>query len=62
MNDNGWRQRFLEKTLRALGETFGRLSETEIAFVKALDLSNLTLEKIKDIPSYGPDGLPQPYR
>ena len=55
-----FRQRVLEATLRELG-AYGELTAAEVAFVKALDLPNLTLAALRDMPNIAPDGLP-PYR
>jgi hypothetical protein len=56
-----FRQRVLEATLRELG-AYGELTAAEIAFVKALNLPNLTLAALRDMPNIAPDGLPRPYR
>jgi len=55
-----FRQRALEGTLRALG-AYGELTAAEVAFVKALDLPNLTLAALRDMPNIAPDGMPRPY-
>jgi hypothetical protein len=55
-----FRQRVLEATLRELG-AYGELTAAEVAFVKALDLPNLTLAALRDMPNIAPDGLPRPY-
>jgi hypothetical protein len=51
----------LEATLRELGEEFGELPADVVAFVKALDIRNLTLAALRDMPNVAPDGLPPPY-
>jgi hypothetical protein len=56
-----FRQRVLEATLRELG-AYGELTAAEVAFVKALDLPNLTLAALRDMPNIAPDGLPSPKR
>jgi hypothetical protein len=55
-----FRQRVLEATLRELG-AYGELTAAEVAFVKALDLPNLTLAALRDMPNIAPDGMPRPY-
>jgi hypothetical protein len=59
MNDNGVRQHVLEATMRKLGAT-RELNPADVAFIKALDITNLTLAALDDIPEYDDDGLPQP--
>jgi hypothetical protein len=51
----------LEATLRVLGEEFGELPADVVAFVKALDIPNLTLAALRDMPNIAPDGMPRPY-
>ena len=51
----------LEATLRELGEEFGELTAAEVAFVKALDIPNLTLAALRDMPNIAADGMPRPY-
>ena len=48
-----FRQRVLEATLRDLG-AYGELTAAEVAFVKALDLPNLTLAALRDLPNIAP--------
>jgi hypothetical protein len=43
----------------ALG-AYGELTAAEVAFVKALDLPNLTLAALRDMPNIAPDGVPRP--
>ena len=50
----------LEATLRELG-AYGELTTDEVAFVKALNIPNLTLAALRDMPNVAPDGLPRPY-
>ncbi len=50
----------LEATLRELG-AYGELTADELAFVKALNIPNLTLAALRDMPNIAPDGMPRPY-
>jgi hypothetical protein len=52
---NTFRERVLEHTLRELAE-YGDVTEEDLAFVRTLDLPNITLAALRDMPNIADDG------